>query len=79
MTKRIWFIPSDDVQHVISEQTRVFVEEEFADVFNSARNEWPAEGRSNDEEKETLATMDDLDGKEGFHDYSLPMLAISSP
>ena len=66
-------------QQVISEQTKIFVEDEFGDVFNPARNERPADRRVSDGEQETLAEMEDLDSKEGFLEYSLPMLAISSP
>ncbi|CAD6587451.1 MAG: hypothetical protein TREMPRED_004759, partial [Tremellales sp. Tagirdzhanova-0007] len=74
---RIWSV--HDALQVISEQTKIFVEDEFGDVFNPARNERPADRRVSDGEQETLAEMEDLDSKEGFLEYSLPMLAISSP
>ena len=63
---------------MIAEQTKIFVEDEFRDVFNPAQDRWVAVDTGEDYEKaETGAGSDDADKEE--ESLQLPVLAISSP
>jgi len=65
-------------QQVISEQTRVFVEDEFKDVLNPTHESPVAVPEVRDPEKEVLSSVDYEESKEDFDGTQLPILTISS-
>lgn len=67
-------------QHIISEQTKVFVEQEFKEVFDPAQRAWrDTSNEDNLQGKEDFRTVLDDDSKEDGLLLQLPTLAISSP
>ncbi|KAK4687249.1 hypothetical protein P7C73_g2860, partial [Tremellales sp. Uapishka_1] len=71
---RIWSV--HEALHVIVEQTKIFVEDEFRDVFNPAREEWVD---VEDEKRESGFGCRVEAGMEEDEGLDLPVLHISSP